>query len=79
MAAGHTWPMRRDHTTTTTKKQQKKKQNKRAIYFTTLIFAWVRDATGLYGNGVPVVTVVSLSTTNNKAWLRVKFAIKNFP
>ena len=28
MAAGHTWPMRRDHTTTTTSDQQQQQQQK---------------------------------------------------
>jgi len=36
MAAGHTWPMRQNHT---------------RVYITTLIFAWVHDATGLGAMG----------------------------
>ena len=45
MAAGHTWPMRRDHTRKQNKTKQNKKQNKKTttICFTTLIFAWVRE------------------------------------
>ena len=51
MAAGHTWPMRRDHTKTKQNKTATTTKTKNPLYFTTLILARVRDATGLGAMG----------------------------
>ena len=54
-----------------------KKTNKKKLHYSDLCSGvWCNWA---WGNGKPVVTVVSLSVMNNMAWLIVKFVMKNFP